>query len=90
MRDICRVIDFLINEVIPVEQRSLIIRLRAIRSITCYIPPELQRRFWQDVGNILFEEAGLPEGEPWKVRLGNVFNDKEKIPESWKPVTLQD
>ncbi len=85
MRDLTRVIDFLCKEVIPAEEVALKDELKAITRRAIYVPPESHAGLWRLTGETLFRHAGLPEGEPWKIRLGNVFNDKEQVPEDWRP-----
>jgi len=84
MRDLSRIVGFLCKEVIPAEEVALKQELKAIVERAIYVPPECHAGFWRAVGETLYRHAGMPEGEPWKIRLGNVFNDKEKVPEDWK------
>lgn len=84
MRDLTRVIEFLYREVIPPEEIALVQALKCITKKAMYVPPESQAGIWRLMGETLYQHAGLPEGEPWKIRLGNVFNDKEQIPKEWK------
>lgn len=84
MRDLTRVIEFICREVIPPHEVALAQALKRINIEAAYIPPESQARLWRLTCELLYQNVGLPEGEPWKIRLGNVFNDKEQIPKEWK------
>ncbi len=80
MRDLTSIIVFLCKEVIPAEEVALKAALESITRKAMYIPPESQAGLWRLTAQVLSDHVGLPEGEPWKVRLGNIFNDKEKLP----------
>ena len=85
MRDLDRLVKFIIQEVLPPEQHILAEELRRIMTRAAYVPPESQQGVWRQVGETMYHHAGRPEGEDWKIRMGNIFNDVEKIPEEWKP-----
>lgn len=80
MRDLTRVIEFLCKEVIPSEEVSLVQALRDITYRVVYTPPECQADLWRLTGQTLYNHIGLPEGESWKIRVGDVMADKEQIP----------
>ncbi len=85
MRDLDRLVKFVIQEVLPPTEVALANDLKQIMQRAAYVPPESQAGVWRMVGDTMYRHAGLPEGEDWKIRMGNIFNDKEKIPEEWKP-----
>jgi hypothetical protein len=85
MRDLTRVINFLCEEVIPVEEVALISDLVVIRDQVMWQPPESQGEFWRSMTATLNQHLGFPNN-PWKRRVSDVCLDKEKIPEDWKHV----
>lgn len=87
MRDLTRVIEFVCQEVIPIEQTILIQALKSISQRAMYLPPESLNNYWRDLAITLTRYVGAPVNVPWKIRLGQVIRDEEKIPGDWKHVS---
>lgn len=78
MRDLSKVIDFLLKNVIPMDQTALKSRLRALMTSIMYNPPESQIEDWSYCATIL-ASTGDPIGTEWKERMRRIFNDEEKV-----------
>lgn len=83
-RNIGRIVDFLLKEVIPTTQLSLRIDLETLMDDIRYLPPErLNSDAWGTLGMLLYKHLGDPDCE-WKVRVASIMADKEKIPEEFQ------
>lgn len=79
MRDICKVIKFLTDNVIP-KEHVLQAHLDAISKSAMYTPPELQREVWHKLCVTLASNVPKPTSD-WEVRMKRIINDEEKIDE---------
>lgn len=81
MRDLCRVIEYLLENVIPKEgETSARAAFTDLARRQAYRPPESQQLGWQELMGICRTEIDDPVGTPWKERLRDIVNDVEKIP----------
>lgn len=80
MRDICRVIDYVLKEVIP-EDQPIRPAVLEIGQDATYTPPEIQAPHWLRLAQLLDRQLGDPAGTPWKERLAAIMAGKEPIPD---------
>lgn len=79
MRDICKVIKFLVENVIP-KEHVLQNYLDVISKSAMYTPPEMQQYKWYELCKTLAAVVPKPS-EEWELRMQRIINDKEKINE---------
>ena len=77
-RDICTVISFLRNEVIPSEE-LVHSKLEALYNHLVYLAPEVSRLRWHSLCSLLDDELGEPSGCDWKERVGRIISGNEKV-----------
>ena len=80
MRDICRVISFLLKEVIP-EGEPIRPSLLEIGKEATYYPPEVQRPFWGRLMESCSRHLGEEMNSSWKDRVGRIMRGEEVIPD---------
>ena len=76
-RDIGKVISFLRNEVIPLNQ-PVNARLGHLLGKLRYRAPEQWQQGWIDLCELLEDELGDPAGCDWKERVMKVMNGEEQ------------
>ena len=86
-RDICKIIDFLIAEVIPHTEYHVISGMKHIQKKAVYTPSEGEYEGWCELGMLFSVQLGQPkeDDDEWKKRVGRVMRDEEKVPDSQLP-----
>lgn len=83
-RDICKVIDFLI-EVIPQTEHHVVSGMRHIQRKATYTPPEGWANRWYELAVFLHDELGTEHTREWTKRVARIMRDEEKVPNSQLP-----
>lgn len=86
MRDLGRVLTYIMRHVIPEDQVILMKDLDLFYHKICYTPPEMMGACWYELGLILHSHLGVPQGVEWHERLGRIMRDEEKVPDGFDPL----